>query len=58
MAIYKLISVTKLDDKAYTYVMCAYALMQERRANVLQKKQTFNTGNLLEQLSIRKPVYR
>lgn len=46
------------DDKAYTYVMCAYALMQERRANVLQKKQTFNTGNLLEQLSIRKPVYR
>ena len=40
------------DDRAYTMVMCAYALQQERRKNITQKQRP-KTENLVQQLIIR-----
>ena len=43
------------DDRAYTMVMCAYALQQERRKNITQKKRPqSDVTSLVSSLTIRR----
>ena len=42
------------DDRAYTYVMAAYALMEERRKNITKKPKQ-KASDLKQYISIRAP---
>lgn len=42
------------DDRAYTAALVSYALMQERRKNITQKRKTVDT-NIVDMLPIRQP---
>lgn len=41
------------DDRFYTLIMLAYALQQERRKHITQKRNTTNNQSLLDKLIIR-----
>ncbi len=41
------------DDRFYTLIMLAYALQQERRKHLTQKRTTTNNQSLLDKLIIR-----
>lgn len=41
------------DDRAYTCCMCSYALQQERRKHITQRKRPNSDQNLVSSLTIR-----